>query len=149
MNDEGKSLFFLILSLSCIWLIMDMYYGNKYLSKLIDGIFGEYTESSTSGSTSTDDKTIAKNSGNTTHTTSSTITKNNSTNSGATSNKNFPYQTGDEQRKDAQKSDATKNNTGSAGNTGTSFNPYAGNLGNSNTGTNGNNTGGNSPNFPY
>lgn len=40
MNDEGKSLLFLILSLGCAWLILDMVYGKKYIDKLVDSIFG-------------------------------------------------------------------------------------------------------------
>lgn len=38
MNDNSKSLFFLIVSFGCFWLVLDEYYGQKYLSKLIDGL---------------------------------------------------------------------------------------------------------------
>lgn len=38
MNDNSKSLFFLIVSFGCFWLVLDEYYGQKYLSKLVDGL---------------------------------------------------------------------------------------------------------------
>lgn len=38
MNDNSKSLFFLIISFGCFWLVLDEYYGNKYLSKIVDGL---------------------------------------------------------------------------------------------------------------
>lgn len=39
MGDGGKSLFFLIISMVCLWLIMDMFYGDKKISQLVDSIF--------------------------------------------------------------------------------------------------------------
>lgn len=38
MNDNSKSLFFLIISFGCFWLVLDEYYGNKYLSKIVSGL---------------------------------------------------------------------------------------------------------------
>jgi len=32
---KDNSLFFLVLSLSCFWLVLDEFYGNKYISKFI------------------------------------------------------------------------------------------------------------------
>lgn len=36
-----RQLFFMIVSLSCIWLILDEFYGNKRISAFISGIAGE------------------------------------------------------------------------------------------------------------
>ena len=83
LGSDGKSLFFLILSFVCIWLILDMFYGNKIIKQLVDSIFGE---SDSSTPTTTDSST------------SDAVEKNNSTVAGATNNKSFPYQTGNEQR---------------------------------------------------
>lgn len=40
-NDEGRSLFFLILSFLCLWLVLDLLYGNALLKQLTLNIFGE------------------------------------------------------------------------------------------------------------
>ena len=94
LGSDGKSLFFLILSFVCIWLILDMFYGNKIIKQLVDSIFGE-TDASTL--TTTDSST------------SEAVEKNNSTVAGATSNKSFPYQTGNEQREsNIRKEDAIR-----------------------------------------
>lgn len=133
MNDDGKSLFFLILSLSCVWLILDMFYGKKYLSKLIDGIFG------TDESVSVEKTTEIKN--------STDFAKKNSTVSGATNNASFPYKTGEEQRKDATNSNKKNNSTGNIKNgSSTSVNPSTG----GNRKPTGNTTGGSGTSaFPY
>lgn len=39
-SDDGKSLFFLILSMCCLWLILDVFYGNNLLKKVAQSIFG-------------------------------------------------------------------------------------------------------------
>ena len=106
LGSDGKSLFFLILSFVCIWLILDMFYGNKIIKQLVDSIFGE-TDSSTP--TTTDSST------------SEAVEKNNSTVAGATNNKSFPYQTGNEQRENNINSQSKNNATGSAGNSSASF----------------------------
>ena len=106
LGSDGKSLFFLILSFVCIWLILDMFYGNKIIKQLVDSIFGE---SDSSTPTTTDSSS------------SSTVEKNNSTVAGATSNKSFPYQTGNEQRENNINTQSKNNTTGSAGNSSASF----------------------------
>ena len=106
LGSDGKSLFFLILSFVCIWLILDMFYGNKIIKQLVDSIFGE---SDSSTPTTTDSST------------SEAVEKNNSAVAGATNNKSFPYQTGDEQRKSNINTQSKNNTTGSAGNSSASF----------------------------
>lgn len=106
LGSDGKSLFFLILSFVCIWLILDMFYGNKIIKQLVDSIFGE---SDSSTPTTTDSST------------SEAVEKNNSTVAGATNNKSFPYQTGNEQRENNINSQRKNNVTGSAGNSSASF----------------------------
>ena len=106
MGSDGKSLFFLILSFVCIWLILDMFYGNKIIKKLVDSIFSasDTTPQRTFDSSSSDD-----------------VQKNNSTVAGATNNKSFPYQTGNEQRKSNVNTQKKNNSTGSPGNSSASF----------------------------
>ena len=106
LGSDGKSLFFLILSFVCIWLILDMFYGNKIIKQLVDSIFGD---SDSSTPTTTDSST------------SEAVEKNNSTVAGATNNKSFPYQTGNEQRENNINSQSKNNTTGSAGNSSASF----------------------------
>ena len=106
LGSDGKSLFFLILSFVCIWLILDMFYGNKIIKQLVDSIFGE---SDSITPTTTDSST------------SEAVEKNNSTVAGATNNKSFPYQTGNEQRENNINSQSKNNTTGSAGNSSASF----------------------------
>ena len=106
LGSDGKSLFFLILSFVCIWLILDMFYGNKIIKQLVDSIFGE---SDSSTPTTTDSST------------SEAVEKNNSTVAGATNNKSFPYQTGNEQRENNINTQSKNNTTGSAGNSTASF----------------------------
>ena len=106
LGSDGKSLFFLILSFVCIWLILDMFYGNKIIKQLVDSIFGE---SDSSTPTTTDSST------------SDAVEKNNSTIAGATNNKSFPYQTGNEQRENNLNTQSKNNSTGSAGNSSASF----------------------------
>lgn len=106
LGSDGKSLFFLILSFVCIWLILDMFYGNKIIKQLVDSIFGE---SDSSTPTTTDSST------------SEAVEKNNSTVAGATNNKSFPYQTGNEQRENHINTQSQNNTTGSAGNSSASF----------------------------
>ena len=107
LGSDGKSLFFLILSFVCIWLILDMFYGNKIIKQLVDSIFGETndTQSQVTFDSSSSDA----------------VQKNNSTLAGATNNKSFPYQTGDEQRESNINSQSKNNATGSAGNSSASF----------------------------
>ena len=107
LGSDGKSLFFLILSFVCIWLILDMFYGNKIIKQLVDSIFGETndTQSQVTFDSSSSDA----------------VNKNNSTVAGATNNKSFPYQTGDEQRKSNINSQSKNNGAGSAGNSSASF----------------------------
>ena len=107
LGSDGKSLFFLILSFVCIWLILDMFYGNKIIKQLVDSIFGE---------TDVNQKQTAVDSSS-----SSSVEKNNSTVAGATNNKSFPYQTGNEQRENNINSQSKNNTTGSAGNSSASF----------------------------
>lgn len=107
LGSDGKSLFFLILSFVCIWLILDMFYGNKIIKQLVDSIFGE---------TDVNQKQTTVDSG-----TSEAVEKNNSTVAGATNNKSFPYQTGNEQRESNINSQSKNNTTGSAGNSSASF----------------------------
>lgn len=107
LGSDGKSLFFLILSFVCIWLILDMFYGNKIIKQLVDSIFGETNDTPpqvTFDSSSSD-----------------AVQKNNSTLAGATNNKSFPYQTGDEQRENNINTQSKNNTTGSAGNSSASF----------------------------
>ena len=106
LGSDGKSLFFLILSFVCIWLILDMFYGNKIIKQLVDSIFGE----SDSSTPTTKDSS-----------TSEAVEKNNSTVAGATNNKSFPYQTGNEQRENNLNTQSKNNATGSAGNSSASF----------------------------
>ena len=106
LGSDGKSLFFLILSFVCIWLILDMFYGNKIIKQLVDSIFGE---SNSSTPTTADSST------------SEAVEKNNSTVAGATNNKSFPYQTGNEQRENNLNSQGKNNGAGSAGNSSASF----------------------------
>ena len=106
LGSDGKSLFFLILSFVCIWLILDMFYGNKIIKQLVDSIFGE---------TDVNQKQTTADSS-----TSEAVEKNNSTVAGAT-NKSFPYQTGNEQRENNLNSQSKNNATGSAGNSSASF----------------------------
>ena len=105
LGSDGKSLFFLILSFVCIWLILDMFYGNKIIKQLVDSIFGESDSSTTTTDSSTSER----------------VEKNNSTVAGATNNKSFPYQTGNEQRESNINSQSKNNATGSAGNSSASF----------------------------
>ena len=107
LGSDGKSLFFLILSFVCILLILDMFYGNKIIKQLVDSIFGETndTQSQVTFDSSSSDA----------------VQKNNSTLAGATNNKSFPYQTGDEQRESNINSQSKNNATGSAGNSSASF----------------------------
>ena len=107
LGSDGKSLFFLILSFVCIWLILDMFYGNKIIKQLVDSIFGETndTQSQVTFDSSSSDA----------------VQKNNSTLAGATNNKSFPYQTGDEQRESNINTQSKNNSTGSAGNSSASF----------------------------
>lgn len=107
LGSDGKSLFFLILSFVCIWLILDMFYGNKIIKQLVDSIFG--------GTNDTQPHVTFDSS------TSEAVEKNNSTVAGATNNKSFPYQTGDEQRKNNINTQSKNNATGSAGNSSASF----------------------------
>ena len=107
LGSDGKSLFFLILSFVCIWLILDMFYGNKIIKQLVDSIFGE---------TDVNQKQTAVDSSS-----SSAVEKNNSTVAGATNNKSFPYQTGNEQRENNINTQSKNNTTGSAGNSSASF----------------------------
>ena len=106
LGSDGKSLFFLILSFVCIWLILDMFYGNKIIKKLVDSIFSD--------SDTTPQRTFDSSS-------SEVVNKNNSTLSGATNNKSFPYQTGNEQRENSINTQSKNNTTGSAGNSSASF----------------------------
>ena len=106
LGSDGKSLFFLILSFVCIWLILDMFYGNKIIKQLVDSIFGE---SDSSTPTTTDSSS------------SEAVEKNNSTVAGATNNKSFPYQTGNEQRENNLNTQSKNNTTGSVGNSSASF----------------------------
>ena len=106
LGSDGKSLFFLILSFVCIWLILDMFYGNKIIKKLVDSIFSD--------SDTAPQRTFDSSS-------SDVVNKNNSTLSGATNNKSFPYQTGNEQRENNLNSQSKNNTTGSAGNSSASF----------------------------
>ena len=106
LGSDGKSLFFLILSFVCIWLILDMFYGNKIIKQLVDSIFGE---SDSITPTTTDSRT------------SEAVEKNNSTVAGATNNKSFPYQTGNEQRENNINTQSKNNATGSVGNSSASF----------------------------
>ena len=106
LGSDGKSLFFLILSFVCIWLILDMFYGNKIIKQLVDSIF---VESDSSTPTTKDSST------------SEAVEKNNSTVAGATNNKSFPYQTGNEQRENNLNTQGKNNATGSAGNSSASF----------------------------
>ena len=106
LGSDGKSLFFLIISFVCIWLILDMFYGNKIIKKLVDSIFSD--------SDTTPQRTFDSSS-------SEVVNKNNSTLSGATNNKSFPYQTGNEQRKSNINAQSKNNTTGSAGNSSASF----------------------------
>ena len=39
-GDGGKSLFFIIMSCICLWLILDVFYGPDYIGQLIDKMFG-------------------------------------------------------------------------------------------------------------
>ena len=105
LGSDGKSLFFLILSFVCIWLILDMFYGNKIIKQLVDSIFGESDSSTTTKDSST----------------SESVEKNNSTVAGATNNKSFPYQTGNEQRENNINTQSKNNTTGSVGNSSASF----------------------------
>lgn len=107
LGSDGKSLFFLILSFVCIWLILDMFYGNKIIKQLVDSIFGETndTQSQVTFDSSSSDA----------------VQKNNSTLAGATNNKSFPYQTGNEQRENSINTQSKNNTTGSAGNSSASF----------------------------
>ena len=107
LGSDGKSLFFLILSFVCIWLILDMFYGNKIIKQLVDSIFGETND--TQPHVTFDSST------------SDAVERNNSTDAGATNNKSFPYQTGDEQRESDINSQRKNNTTGSAGNSSASF----------------------------
>ena len=107
LGSDGKSLFFLILSFVCIWLILDMFYGNKIIKQLVDSIFGE---------TDVNQKQTTVDSSS-----SEAVEKNNSTVAGATNNKSFPYQTGDEQRESDINSQRKNNTTGSAGNSSARF----------------------------
>ena len=107
LGSDGKSLFFLILSFVCIWLILDMFYGNKIIKQLVDSIFGE---------TDVNQKQTTVDSSS-----STAVEKNNSTIAGATNNKSFPYQTGNEQRESNINTQSKNNTTGSAGNSSASF----------------------------
>ena len=140
LGSDGKSLFFLILSFVCIWLILDMFYGNKIIKQLVDSIFSGSDTSQVKTDVTDATKATSSNS----KASSSSIDKANSTVSGATSNKSFPYQTGDEQREDAIKEQSKNNATGSGGNFSASF-PI---LNKNTVSGKGTTTGGNSGNFP-
>ena len=107
LGSDGKSLFFLIISFTCIWLILDMFYGNKLIKQLVDSIFSD-------SGTGSDEKKFISSSGN-------EVDKNNSTVSGATNNKNFPYQTPEEKRKSELNKQSKNNSTGSSGNQAANF----------------------------
>ena len=107
LGSDGKSLFFLILSFTCIWLILDMFYGNKLIKQLVDSIFSD-------SGTGSDEKNFNSISGN-------EVDKNNSTVSGATNNKNFSYQTPEEKRKSELNKQSKNNSTGSSGNQSANF----------------------------
>ena len=49
MND--KSLFFMTLSLICVWVILDNIYGKKYLDIFLSNVFDFYTTSVTTSKT--------------------------------------------------------------------------------------------------
>ena len=107
LGSDGKSLFFLILSFVCIWLILDMFYGNKIIKQLVDSIFGETNDTQSQVTFDSSSSDVVQN--------------NNSTLAGATNNKSFPYQTGDEERESNINTQSKNNATGSAGNSSASF----------------------------
>ena len=76
LGSDGKSLFFLILSFVCIWLILDMFYGNKLIKQLVDSIFSD-------SGTGSDEKNFNSISG-------KEVDKNNSTGSPGNSSASFP-----------------------------------------------------------
>ena len=84
-----------------------MFYGNKIIKQLVDSIFGE---------TDVNQKQTSVDSS-----TSEAVEKNNSTVAGATNNKSFPYQTGNEQRENNINTHSKNNGAGSAGNSSASF----------------------------
>ena len=49
MND--KSLFFMTLSLICVWVILDNIYGKKYLDIFLSNVFDFYNSSATTSKT--------------------------------------------------------------------------------------------------
>ena len=53
MNKDSKSLFFLCLSLVCIWLILDNIYGQKYVNKFL-GLMFDFMNGSSTDTTLTD-----------------------------------------------------------------------------------------------
>ena len=40
-GDGGKSLFFIIMACVCLWLILDVFYGDDYIGQLINKMFGK------------------------------------------------------------------------------------------------------------
>ena len=60
MSEDNKSLFFLVLSLGCIWLILDNVYGNKYITLALSKLF-DFVDSPTVSNTNYKDSTLYKN----------------------------------------------------------------------------------------
>lgn len=54
-SDDGKSIFFLILAFGCMYLILDVFYGNNKLKSLADTIFGVSSDSTTTVNPFSDD----------------------------------------------------------------------------------------------
>lgn len=54
-SDDGKSIFFLILAFGCMYLILDVFYGNNKLKSLADTIFGVSSDSTTTSNPFSDD----------------------------------------------------------------------------------------------
>lgn len=57
---KDKTFFFLILALSCFWLVLDEFYGKKLISKFITNIVPNATDNKTSN---IDDKFLLNGSG--------------------------------------------------------------------------------------
>lgn len=59
-NLNDKSMFFLTLSLICVWVILDNVYGQKYLDTFLSNVFDFYNKKDTEKTTATEIASVAR-----------------------------------------------------------------------------------------
>lgn len=40
----NKTLLFAVMALGCVWLVLDLFYGNKYIKTFVSGMFNAMTD---------------------------------------------------------------------------------------------------------